>query len=124
MMRPLAVTAWAVAASAFGPPPPRAPPSTATSRWELVANFGREPTTWMAPEWGASGARLLLPISVAFGDGACAGEPVVGPDGSVYDRACTPELSLFQRSTVLAERDSSRLLMKATRFVSLSSCPR
>lgn len=31
-------------------------------------NLGREPGTWMPPEWGSSGARLSLPMTLRFTD--------------------------------------------------------
>uniref|UniRef100_A0A7S3EZH0 Uncharacterized protein n=1 Tax=Haptolina ericina TaxID=156174 RepID=A0A7S3EZH0_9EUKA len=34
----------------------------------VTLNIGREPGTWMASEWAASGARLSLPLAVRFSD--------------------------------------------------------
>ena len=34
------------------------------TRWRLNLDIGRERGTWMPPEWGASGFRVLLPIAV------------------------------------------------------------
>ena len=35
---------------------------------QLTLNIGREPGTWMPKEWGASGARLSLPMKVRFAE--------------------------------------------------------
>lgn len=35
---------------------------------QLNLDVGREPNTWMPKEWGASGARLSLPLTVRFSD--------------------------------------------------------
>jgi hypothetical protein len=34
----------------------------APAEWRLQINIGREPGTWMPPEWAASGARLFFPV--------------------------------------------------------------
>ena len=34
------------------------------AEWRLLLNLGREPDTYMPAEWGASGARLALPVEV------------------------------------------------------------
>ena len=35
---------------------------------QITLNVGREPGTWMPKEWGASGARLSLPMKVRFAE--------------------------------------------------------
>ena len=37
------------------------------TRWRLTLDIGRERGTWMPPEWGASGYRVILPIAVELG---------------------------------------------------------
>ena len=39
------------------------------TRWKLTLDIGRERGTWMPPEWGASGRRILCPIAVELKDG-------------------------------------------------------
>jgi hypothetical protein len=53
-------------------PQPRPAPLDllADTRWKIVFNVGREQGTWMPPDWGASGDRLLLQVTVDFTDGA------------------------------------------------------
>jgi hypothetical protein len=36
------------------------------TRWKVMLNIGREPSTWMPKTWGASGERLLLNAEVEF----------------------------------------------------------
>ena len=43
--------------------------------WKLSLSIGRETGTWMPEEWAASGARLLLPITVEFDSEPYPGEP-------------------------------------------------
>ena len=43
----------------------RCPPAAECT---VTLNIGREPGTWMASEWAASGARLSLPLAVRFSD--------------------------------------------------------
>ena len=57
--------------------------------WRLLLNVGREKGTWMPSEWGASGARLALPLDVRFSDDPLStktprffgtgAEPMLGP---------------------------------------------
>lgn len=37
------------------------------TRWRLTLDIGRERGTWMPPEWGASGFRVILPVAVELG---------------------------------------------------------
>jgi len=37
------------------------------TRWRLTLDVGRERGSWMPPEWGASGLRVILPIAVELG---------------------------------------------------------
>ena len=46
-------------------------PTMCGANWKMSMNIGREPGTAMPPEWAASGARLLLPVPIAFEAGAC-----------------------------------------------------
>ena len=39
----------------------------AGTRWRLTLDIGRERGTWMPPEWGASGFRVILPMAVELG---------------------------------------------------------
>jgi len=50
----------------------------------VTLNVGREPGTWMPPEWGASGARLSLPMDVRFSD-----EPIDCDEPSFLERGRT-----------------------------------
>jgi hypothetical protein len=45
------------------------------TRWKLTLDIGRERGTWMPPEWGASGRRILCPVAVELKEGGVA-EPV------------------------------------------------
>ena len=51
--------------SAFSSPSP-----WSSASWRIDINFGREVSTEMPDEWGASGARLALPVSVVVGSDA------------------------------------------------------
>ena len=57
------------------------------STWRITLNVGREKGTWMPEDWGASGARLSLPLQITFTD-----EPVPGGDlrWTVDEPACCP----------------------------------
>eukprot|EP00873_Tetraselmis_striata_P002244 jgi/Tetstr1/422508/TSEL_001270.t1 len=35
-------------------------------RYRLTLDIGREPGTWMPPDWGASGRRILAPLAIEF----------------------------------------------------------
>eukprot|EP00966_Prymnesium_polylepis_P123127 2846718-Prymnesium_polylepis.1 len=48
--------------------PPPSKLSLNNMECQLILNVGREPGTFMAKEWGASGARLVLPLRVCFSD--------------------------------------------------------
>ena len=50
-------------------------PKLAKASWKLSLSIGREQGTWMPEEWAASGARLLLPITVEFDSVPYPGEP-------------------------------------------------
>ena len=39
------------------------------TRWKLTLDIGRERGTWMPPEWGASGRRILCPVAVELREG-------------------------------------------------------
>ena len=39
------------------------------TRWKLTLDIGRERGTWMPPEWGASGRRILVPVAVELREG-------------------------------------------------------
>ena len=47
-----------------------APSPWSSASWRIDINFGREVSTEMPEEWGASGARLVLPVSVTVGSDA------------------------------------------------------
>lgn len=34
--------------------------------WRVTADIGRENGTWMPPNWGASGVRLIVPLAITF----------------------------------------------------------
>jgi len=55
---------------------------------QVTLNVGREPGTWMPKEWGASGARLSLPLRIRFSDEVVdigfPGEEALDPSGSRY----------------------------------------
>ena len=96
---------------AFGPPPSSAaappPPPTAasssarrSSRWSLTANFGREPTTWMDAAWGASGARLLLPIALEVSRIP----PPAPPSNDRFESVCRRAAARITRIAALNER--------------------
>ena len=50
-------------------------PKLSKASWKLSLSIGREQGTWMPEEWAASGARLLLPITVEFDSVPYPGEP-------------------------------------------------
>ena len=50
-------------------------PKLSKASWKLSLSIGREQGTWMPEEWAASGARLLLPITVEFDSEPYPGEP-------------------------------------------------
>ena len=55
----------------------------ANTRWRVRLNVGRERGTWMPKAWGASEARLLVPVSVNFTAAPAAeAERLVGPAAS------------------------------------------
>ena len=37
------------------------------TRWKLTLDVGRERGSWMPPEWGASGLRVIVPVAVELG---------------------------------------------------------
>ncbi|OUS44122.1 hypothetical protein BE221DRAFT_147400 [Ostreococcus tauri] len=42
------------------------PEALVGTRWRISADVGRERGTWMPPNWGASGVRLLVPVAIEF----------------------------------------------------------
>ena len=89
----LSLVLFAHSCSAFSAPSP-----WSSASWRIEINFGREVSTEMPEEWGASGARLALPVSVivgsdaipkhsidpTIGNGAMSIEPFGGGKSSTY----------------------------------------
>ena len=63
--------------------------------WKLSLSIGREQGTWMPEEWAASGARLLLPITVEFDS-----EPYPGEPEALVGRTCFRVRPLSEASFV------------------------
>ena len=73
---------------------PSAPLSN--SQWRVRLNVGRERGTWMPKAWGASEARLLVPVSVNFTAAPAAeAERLVGPAASTCAAAVRGAPSRF-----------------------------
>lgn len=73
-----------ILAALFGVAQPLAPPGAPLvgTKWRLKLDLGREPGTWMPPEWGASEGRLGVGVEIEFTDRLVipfSSEGMVGP---------------------------------------------